>query len=86
MLKFLDDVVTGIGYFFFCAVVIVITGITFHYYPTLTLVFLGLLIFSPVISWLDKQITKINRIKISLSKPLKSPWQSFKDGFDKGRN
>lgn len=85
MLKFLDDVFTGVIYLFWGAGAIVITGIAFHYYPTLTAIVLGLLILSPVIAWLDKQIRKINVIKLSLAKPQR-PWQSFKDGFNKGRS
>lgn len=84
MLKFLDDVFTGVIYLFLVAATIVITGFCFYYYPTLTSVVLIAFILSPIIGWLDKKILKINIPKITFNKPQKSLWQSFKNGVDKG--
>lgn len=86
MLRFFDDVFTGLIYLFFGVFFIVATGFCFHYYPTLTSIVLSLLILSPVIVWLDKRITKISFFTKPISnKPQTTLWQSFKDGFNKGR-
>lgn len=86
MLRFFDDVFTGLIYLFFGAVFIVASGFCFHYYPKVTSIVLALLILSPVIVWLGKRIDKISLVeKPTSTQPQITLWQSFKDGFNKGR-